>query len=396
MIEPAEVIAARALARASKGRSLKGFMDKEFRKRRVPESARAVVTALAFNTARRWRFLRYLLNERHSTPPGTVKGWLRLVVAFQGAFRKRPWELVESVARTSGIGEDFYRDLLRLDVESELRRVEEPIRYSVPDWVWKELILTLGGEAESFVRTGDQRDWIWVRVRDPDKVREVARKLEEMGLVVGFDEIPFALKLKGPIRKVINSKLVPREIVIMEKASMIPPLYCDGETLDATAAPGGKTLELVDLGKFAVGLDIKPNRFVYKEVERVGGDLRRPPFRKSFDTVYLDPDCTGIGRIGVAPETRIWLVWTRKESFVRYQRELIMAGAKLAKRKVVYSTCTITYDENEGHSQLLEELGFEPCCDYKYGTRGFKDGWIRLYPHKHETVGFGIGCWCKR
>ncbi len=396
MIEPAEVIAARALAKSVKGRSIKGFMDKEFRKKRVPESARAVVTALAFNTARRWRFLRYLLDENHALPPGSVKGWLRLVIAFQGAFRKRRWDLIERVALKAGINKELYENLLKMDVEEELRKVEEPIRFSLPNWVWKELVSILGDEAEDFVRSSDERDWVWVRVRDVSKVNEIIAKMEEMGLNVERDEIPFALKVRGPIRRLINSKLVPKELVIMEKASMIPPLYCEGETLDATAAPGGKTLELVDLGKFAIGLDIKPNRFAYKEIERVGGDLRKPPFRSTFDTVYIDPDCTGIGRIGVAPETRIWLVWAKKENFARYQRELIIAGAKIARKKLVYSTCTITYEENEGHSLLLEELGFEPCCDYKYGLRGFKEGWVRLYPHKHGTVGFGIGCWCRK
>ena len=59
---------------------------------------------------------------------------------------------------------------------------------------------------------------------------------------------------------------------------------------------------------------------------------------------------------------------------------------------LVYSTCTLTVEENEENMLwALEELGFSPAeVNAPLGVPGLRGlRWARrLYPHLHDTVGF--------
>jgi 16S rRNA (cytosine967-C5)-methyltransferase len=174
----------------------------------------------------------------------------------------------------------------------------------------------------------------------------------------------------------------------MEKASAWIAHLTKGRVLDLTSAPGGKALHAQDLGRYVVANDLDVRRFAFHELERVRSDARRGGFRRAFDTVILDPDCTGIGRLH-SPETRLWLGLTSKRKMSEYQRELIRPSVSYLKRGgiLIYSTCTITYEENEGHEELMESLGLKPV-EIEVASKGLKKGWRRFLPNLHETIGF--------
>ncbi len=381
---PAEVIAARALARATKGKSLKGYLEKEYERLGIPDSLRPVIVALVSNVARRWMLLAKALAYPYERPKASVSFWLELVLAYQALFRKsKPSKLSWAFKRFS---KEKYLELLKGEPEDFLRDLppeeRDRVFLSVPKWAWKDIKRV--SDPKRFVMSLDNRDHFWVRVRKEGAEKE----LEKLGYAVEPSPLPDVFKVKGPMRLLVRSRLMPHKVVIMELASATVAHLAKGRVLDLTSAPGGKALHAKDLGSVVIANDIDHKRFAFKEIERVRSDARLPPFRKAFDTLILDPDCTGIGRLH-SPETRIWLSMTNKYKLAEYQRTLISSALKLLRRgtRFIYSTCTVTWEENEAHAPLFE--GLEPV-EVEYASPTEVEGWRRYLPDIHGTIGFTI------
>jgi 16S rRNA (cytosine1407-C5)-methyltransferase len=172
-------------------------------------------------------------------------------------------------------------------------------------------------------------------------------------------------------------------IYLQSISSMIPALVLaprPGErVLDIAAAPGSKTTQMAALMEnrgsiLADDLDpIRAERLSYNirlqgctiaEVrigrgEKVGGEMPG-----SFDRVLVDAPCSGEGRF-VVFEPGTSRAWSRKlvAESLRAQRRLL-AGAAAALKPggvLVYSTCTLNLEENEGMIQwAMETLPLRP------------------------------------
>jgi 16S rRNA (cytosine967-C5)-methyltransferase len=115
------------------------------------------------------------------------------------------------------------------------------------------------------------------------------------------------------------------------------------------------------------------------------------------DLVVLDPPCTSTGTFGKYPDAK-WRL--NKRSILRMakiQNELVTKSIRHVKEKgfFVYSTCSITLEENEMIIKKLLTLNPEfKLMDTKPksglpGLRGFGKC-QRLYPQIHECNGFFI------
>ena len=133
--------------------------------------------------------------------------------------------------------------------------------------------------------------------------------------------------------------------------------------LDACAAPGGKTTHLMELmgnrGR-VTACDIEAKRLEtvttlcqrlqMKDVETVllkeDGELPPGP----FDAALVDVPCSNTGVLGRRPEVRWRLKPNEFEHLIRLQTRLLILAAERVKPggAVVYSTCSIEPDENEG------------------------------------------------
>jgi 16S rRNA (cytosine967-C5)-methyltransferase len=132
--------------------------------------------------------------------------------------------------------------------------------------------------------------------------------------------------------------------------------------LDLCAAPGGKTTHLAALmgatGEI-VAVERHPGRAaalrrtarrmhatsVRVEVGDAGTPLGEPP----FDRILLDPPCSGLGTLRSRPDLR-WRVSPQDVAeLVAQQSRLLSAAAAMVSPGgvLVYSTCTISPDENE-------------------------------------------------
>jgi 16S rRNA (cytosine967-C5)-methyltransferase len=149
-----------------------------------------------------------------------------------------------------------------------------------------------------------------------------------------------------------------------------------GLVLDACAAPGGKTLLIADqLGPSGrvVALEAVPRRLQTlcrlcarwgaPNVHPLGANGLRPPFSRPFDSILIDAPCSGLGTLARHPDIRWRLGPEDIARHSRKQRALLAALADLVRPggRLVYSTCSVEDEENEGVvGPFLEAHPFEP------------------------------------
>ena len=178
--------------------------------------------------------------------------------------------------------------------------------------------------------------------------------------------------------------------------------------LELCAAPGGKATHMAQMmggrGE-VVAVDISPEKLsLLKEncrrlritnVKAERYDARGPlPFSpEGFDRVLVDAPCTGLGVLRRNPDGK----WRVKEEDVKrlseLQFEILQEGARMLKRGgvLLYSTCTLTREENEGVVERLLEKGdfqlLEPPLSLppSFFTQ---EGHFLSLPHRHGTDGF--------
>ncbi len=151
-------------------------------------------------------------------------------------------------------------------------------------------------------------------------------------------------------------------------SSMMPALVLapkKGESvLDMAAAPGGKTTQMAALsGNGALITACEKNRIradrLQFNLDRQGAsrvnvmctDARQLSDLFRFDKVLLDAPCTGSGTLLLAegePERRMTADWVAKTA--RTQQAMLKKALTLLSRgrEMVYSTCSILREENEG------------------------------------------------
>ncbi len=147
--------------------------------------------------------------------------------------------------------------------------------------------------------------------------------------------------------------------------------------VDMNAAPGGKTSHIVQYtrGRARLVAFERNNRKalqVYSTLKRLRlyiNALIIPMDSRYIDTatlligkadrVLIDPPCTGLG---VRPKISIDKKCRDLINSYRYQRQFFTPAYRVLRRRglLVYSTCTLTFMENEGNASYLVEMGFEP------------------------------------
>ncbi len=138
--------------------------------------------------------------------------------------------------------------------------------------------------------------------------------------------------------------------------------------LDVAAAPGGKTLHLLDqVGEtgLVVGLD-RHQRRVVSAARRapaarwVVGDGAKPPFPpRTFDRVLLDAPCSGLGTLRRRPEIRLRVDESNVTELGALQRRMLIAALELLAPggRLVYSVCTVTPEETV---DVVRDMGMTP------------------------------------
>lgn len=180
---------------------------------------------------------------------------------------------------------------------------------------------------------------------------------------------------------------------------------------DVCAAPGAKTTYLAQLmqneGEI-ISLDYSRRRMdTWKsQLVNTGVKIAEPmvvdarvylPLAAEADLLILDPPCTGTGTFRKSPSAKWRLTPNSAEKMAGVQWQMLDSSSGYVKSggKLVYSTCSITVEENE---MLIERfLKWHPEfllteIKPKIGSPGLRglEKCQRLFPHAHRCNGFFI------
>ncbi len=189
--------------------------------------------------------------------------------------------------------------------------------------------------------------------------------------------------------------------------------------VDLCAAPGGKTGHAIELSGGRVRV-IAFDRSRGK-VERMREELSRLghlPFVEAWvadsryahedfswlkpDEVVVDPPCSALG---VRPKLEDRKTYGSVLALVNYQLQFLRAASRMVKPGgvVIYSTCTVTVEENEEViERILEEVECLEVDEVRVGraSRGvygrYRELFARFHPHEHGTPGYFIAKLVKR
>lgn len=170
---------------------------------------------------------------------------------------------------------------------------------------------------------------------------------------------------------VLNSPLFQEgRAYIQDTTAREAALLCEarrGETiLDFCAAPGGKSIALAqqidDIGEI-VACDASPDRIlrVRENIRRLRltsvrthliktSDASESDLTRMFDAALVDAPCSNSGVFARRPEARLGLTAEKLASLVELQLALLWRAALSVRPggRLVYSTCSIEPEENEG------------------------------------------------
>jgi 16S rRNA (cytosine967-C5)-methyltransferase len=401
---------------------------------RLDARDRALAQQLVYGTVQRVASLDYVLSAVASRPIGGIDPGLRDVLRL-GIFQlvhldgvpdhAAVNETVELAREECGRGHRFANALMRRAAREggELLRElsaasprEAAVVHSHPEWLVDLWWDALGpDEALALLERDNLAAESAVRVNELLVTRgEAVRALEATGVATRpAPDLPEGLVLESPY-DVHGSPLwsagaiMPQSRASMLVARALAP--APGErVLDLCAAPGAKTTHLVALmggrGE-VVSVERHPRRaqrlrdtcrqMGAASVQVVTGDARDAP-EGPFDRVLLDPPCSDLGTLQSRPDARWRKSPEQIEELVGVQRELLGAAARRVRPGgvLLYSTCTISPDENERQiARFLEEgagAGFgadDLGAEHPRYAHPREPRFLQLLPHRHGTDGF--------
>ncbi|MGB9757806.1 MAG: RsmB/NOP family class I SAM-dependent RNA methyltransferase [Candidatus Bipolaricaulaceae bacterium] len=285
----------------------------------------------------------------------------------------------------------------------------ERYRTIIPEW--EDFLAALVRPLPTVIRTNTLRI-------EPATLK---RRLEAKGFrlrPLSWDETCFLVEGEAPIGNTLEHWL---GYYYVQEATQLLPAKALGprpgeRVLDLCAAPGGKTTQIAqymeDQG-LLVANDSSAKRIqaLLANVYRLGikcvvvTECPGEEFPKvvEFDRVLVDAPCSGEGVARRFPHLRKGASLLTIQRLSALQKRLLVRALELVKPGgiVVYSTCTIAPEENEGVVRHVLELGlaelvpWEPPVPHARGLVRFEkaeygqemQGAVRIYPHHFDSEG---------
>jgi 16S rRNA (cytosine967-C5)-methyltransferase len=300
---------------------------------------------------------------------------------------------------------------------------------SHPQWMVERWVKTYGlQEACAICRHAQAQPELTVRIAAPEVEAELAATGSELKpaalltiarTVVAGDVSATDAFRDGRVRIQDEGSQLVAEIAAFAGAEHPRP----ANILDACAAPGGKTLILLErnLKAHIVACEASEQRLAQLEkrlanfsnrVECRLADATRLSEIASFDLVLADVPCSGTGTLGRNPEIRHRL---RAEDLPRQaerQRAILHSALRAvrASGRVVYATCSLEPEENEqvvasvlAENSKAMQISVLPCIEdmaksgvltndgaKRLNERVSPEGALRLLPGAFGTDGFFV------
>lgn len=358
-----------------------------FKENRLDKKERGFVTEVFYGVIRNKIFIDEMINKRAKE---IKKDWIRNLLrisVYQITFMKSDvrgvvWEAADLTKKKFSVPVGkFVNGVLRSyarEMDEEIARLKEEgrldILYSYPLWFFEKIKADYRDNAENVLKSLKKIPYMAVRVNKLNygelKFETLLKKMDikivkkvdsvyylDSGIILYTDEFK-----KGKIIAQDGSSYLAVK-VLNPKA---------GETvLDTCAAPGSKTVliaEYMENQGEIMALDIYPHKIklIEENCEKMGIDIvkavkmdarKLKEQGKKFDKILVDAPCSGYGVIRKKPEILYSKGAENIAELSKLQYEILESAAQVLKDngELVYSTCTITSEENTGNVKKFLE-----------------------------------------
>jgi len=322
---------------------------------------------------------------------------------------------------------NFLRKKDQIKFPDDLTKMQRiALQHSHPEWMVERFIHGFGeSETEEICGVNNRPPLHSIRINSLKITREEMITILQEEFQNATEILPSPLSRQGILVKGVGNLAFSEwykkgYFTIQDASSMLVADVLDPKpgmtVLDAAAAPGGKTTHIAEKMEdkgliIAADLHQHKLRLIEENQQRLGihiikmihSDARHltNPFSSQFDRILLDVPCSGLGVIRRKPD----LKWSKSEEQIqnvtKVQREIIETVAPLLKPGgvMVYSTCTMSKEENEemvksfvkDHPEFQFDVNIQNYLPEVVTNKlDVSQGMVQILPHYFDTDGFFI------
>lgn len=346
-------------------------------------SQRSAVRAIALGSVRWYLRLAPAVDSLLTRPKGVAASIHALLVAsaHQIEYSRNPAQVTVHAAvdaarilkeeRAAGLVNAVLRRFVS-DRATLLARVDSrlPARTAHPAWLVKRLERAWPAEFTTILAANNEHPPMVLRVDLTRRTREeYLSELESAGFAAHpVPWLPAAIRLDEPVGVQALPGFAAGVVSIQDAGAQLaaPLLAAEAgmRVLDACAAPGGKTIHLLEhtpgLAEL-VAVDIEAQRVARIEdnLRRSGRSARlvvadvREPARfwdgRPFDRILLDAPCSATGVIRRHPDIKLLRRTDDIQTLAKAQLEILQAAFALLGPggRLLYATCSVLPEENQ-------------------------------------------------
>ncbi|MDX5321769.1 MAG: hypothetical protein LPK45_11565 [Bacteroidota bacterium] len=238
----------------------------------------------------------------------------------------------------------------------------------------------------------------WLRPL-PNKLQEIQSQLRIKDISYEVIEGAIGVKAGIDLETLFDHKLARfAEIQDIASQQVIRQLDWNRQRVwDTCAASGGKALQISQEYQPASLLctDVRPGilenlktrfRQANKGIPQTQvldlGQEGNPPSLPLFDAILCDVPCSGSGTFARTPEAMHTMDQERLMHYVGLQERIVRNASRQldAGAQLLYATCSVYQQENEGHSALFES----------FGLRLEKQGYFNFLPQGGDVLYFAL------
>ncbi|EJU07506.1 16S rRNA (cytosine(967)-C(5))-methyltransferase RsmB [Fusobacterium hwasookii] len=376
------------ISKVDKGAYSNIVLNDAFREFFISPKEKAFMTEIFYGVIRNKKFLDYII-EKYTKD--IRKEWIRNLlrisiyqITFMDSDNKGVvWEATE-LAKKYSIGISKFingtlRNYLR-NKDSELKKLNDEknydVLYSIPKWFCDVLEKQYGNEnLKQAITSLKKIPYLSVRVNKlkyseeefeeflKEKDIQIIKKVDTVyyvnsGLIINSEEF----KAGKIIAQDASSYLAAKNLGVMPNELV----------LDICAAPGGKTAVLAEEMKNSgevIAIDIHQHKIklIDTNMKKLGINIVKAIVMdarnvnkqgRKFDKILVDVPCSGYGVIRKKSEILYSKNKENIEELAKLQLEILNSAADILKDggELIYSTCTITDEENTNNiEKFLEE-----------------------------------------
>ena len=376
------------ISKVDKGAYSNIVLNDAFREFFLSPKEKAFMTEIFYGVIRNKKFLDYIIDiYTKDIRKEWIRNLLRISI-YQITFMNSDdkgvvWEATELAKKYSVAISKFINGTLRnylRNKDSELKRLDDEknyeVLYSIPRWFYDTLEKQYGNDnLKQAITSLKKIPYLSVRVNKlkyseeefeeflKEKDIQIIKKVDTVyyvnsGLIINSEEF----KTGKIIAQDASSYLAAKNLGVMPNELV----------LDICAAPGGKTAVLAEEMKNSgevIAIDIHQHKIklIDTNMKKLGIDIVKAIVMdarnvnkqgRKFDKILVDVPCSGYGVIRKKPEILYSKNRENIEELAKLQLEILNSAADILKDggELIYSTCTITDEENTNNiKKFLEE-----------------------------------------